>query len=108
MTRKRIIRQQIKLTISLALWRVLAQVKYSKYHFVVLLQVHLPVSLTVSGIPPLYSCTCHNVELILMVSILWNHGVSHLVLFGLYGGWKLCKSETSLVLDLLFDNFFTV
>lgn len=31
--------------------------------------VHLPVSLTVSGIPPLYSCTCHNVELILMAEV---------------------------------------
>lgn len=31
--------------------------------------VHLPMSLTVSGIPPLYSCTCHNVELILMAEV---------------------------------------
>lgn len=31
--------------------------------------VHLPVSLTVSGIPPLYSCSCHNVELILMAEV---------------------------------------
>lgn len=31
--------------------------------------VHLPVSLTVSGIPPVYSCTCHNVELILMAEV---------------------------------------
>ena len=43
-----------------------SQVRYTFLHY---LQVHLPVSLTVSGIPPLYSCSCHNVELILMVSI---------------------------------------
>ena len=41
--------------------------------FVIAPQVHLPVSLTVSGIPPLYSCTCHNVEMILKVCIcIWN------------------------------------
>ncbi|XP_074617585.1 protein broad-minded-like isoform X1 [Acropora palmata] len=31
--------------------------------------VHLPVSLTVSGIPPLYSCSCHNVELVLEAEV---------------------------------------
>ncbi|XP_032231203.2 protein broad-minded isoform X2 [Nematostella vectensis] len=31
--------------------------------------IHLPPSLTVSGIPPLYSSTCHNIELILQAEL---------------------------------------
>jgi len=41
--------------------------EYRRKQFLYLGQVHLSNEMRMSGIPPLYSCTAHHVELILQV-----------------------------------------